>query len=139
MSNTAKPRVLIAAANRSMEPISRPLKEHFELCLTTTLEEARSLAHQKIGVIVCGLYFDESRMFDFLRYVKADPATRPIPFISVKATSEPLSRTLVQGVEIACKALGAEQFVELSKWEEEYGEDTAHAKYRQLLRQLIRA
>lgn len=76
-------------------------------------------------------------MFDFLRYVKADPDTRSIPFVSIKATGEEISRTISQGIEIACKALGAHQFVELLDWEKQYGETEAHARYQQLIRQLI--
>jgi CheY-like chemotaxis protein len=136
LKNKNKPRVLIAAAPHSLAFIARPLEKDFELVFAATLSEARSIVGPKIDLIVCGLYFDESRMFDLLRYVKADPDTRSIPFVSVKATGDDLSRTILQGIEIACKALGAHQFVELSGWEREYGESEAHARYQQLVRQL---
>jgi CheY-like chemotaxis protein len=136
LDNKKQPRVLIAAEAHSLKPIARPLERDFELVFASSLAEARSMAPQKIDLIICGLHFDESRMFDFLRYVKADPDTRSIPFISVKATGADLSRTILQGIEIACKALGADQFIELSEWERKYGESEAHAKFQQLAWQL---
>lgn len=133
-------RTLVAAAPRSVEPIERALGAEHHITITNTLSHAKQLLTESTDsteLIVCGLYFDESRMFDLLRYVKADEKLRAIPFIAIKATDPALSRTLHQSIEIACGALGAEKFVELTEWEEHYGAEAAQTRFRALVARVV--
>lgn len=133
MNHPTRIRVLFAAAPLSLDPITRILGPDFQVTIADSLSHAKSLLDRPVDVIVCDLYFDESRMFDLLRHVKADEKTRTIPFIAVKASDGMLSPTLSQGVEIACNALGAEKFVELGAWENRYGPAEAHQRFRALI------
>lgn len=91
----------------------------------TSLSVAESFLPQDIDLIVCGLQFDESRMFDLLRKVKAEPSTRNIPFLCVKAVSGALDRTISESIKIATQALGATGFCDLAEQKELLGEEAA--------------
>lgn len=97
------------------------------------------MLEQPFDLIVCGLHFDDSRMFDLLRHAKSNPRTRSIPFVVVKASDGELSPTLQQGIEIACAALGADCFVELTTWEKHGGNAVAQQRLHGLLDRLLAA
>lgn len=140
-SHTREPnrpiRALVAAAPRSFDPIVSALGSAFQLVHASHLSQAKSFLSEPFDVIVCGMHFDDSRMFDLLRYAKAEERTRPIPFLAVKATAGDLSPTLLQSVEIACGALGAEKFVDLSEWETRFGIEATHARFRALIERVV--
>lgn len=134
MENNKKIRVLVAAAPISLAAISETLESKFELDFVSSLPEATAYSYEKIDVIVCGLYFDESRMFDFLRYTQLHPKARTLPFFSVSAVEHGLTSTITQSIEIACRALGGAGFIDLYGWHDKYG--VAHTRRR--VEQLIR-
>jgi DNA-binding NarL/FixJ family response regulator len=130
-------RVLVAASPESAERVRDALQEHFTLSVTSSLAEAQSLLAEDIAIVLCGLHFDEGKMFDLLRYAKADPMTREIPFLCVKSTEGVLSSVIFQGIEIASRALGADGFVELVEWKMAVGDEAAYEQLRQLVDRLI--
>lgn len=131
-------RLLVAAAPESILAVSRALESHFTLIGAGSVAEAQSRVVQGIDLILCGLHFDEGRMFDLLRYVKANPATKSIPFLCIKSGDGTLSPALLESVEIASKALGADGFVVLHDWKKDFGDDAAYEKLRHLINRLIR-
>jgi hypothetical protein len=130
---TRKMRVLIAAAPESKLPIQNFLSEEFTLSFANSMVEVMEQPYLEIDFIVCGLYFDESRMFDFLRYAKLDLQAQKVPFICVNAIRGALSPTLRQSVDIACRALGAATFIDLCYWQDEIGIEETHKKFRELI------
>jgi hypothetical protein len=96
-----------------------------QLVPCTSLAAAESFLRHEIDLIVCGLEFDESRMFDLLRKVKSEAATRSIPFLCVKSRSGALDRTIHESIEIAVHALGAKGFYDLAQQRQLLGEETA--------------
>jgi CheY-like chemotaxis protein len=105
----------------------------------SSLGAAMSALRHDIDLIVCGLHFDESRMFDLLRAVKADPATRDIPFLCVKAISGALDRTIYESIKISTRALGAEDFYDLSEERERLGEKLAVRQIGEYIYRLVSA
>jgi hypothetical protein len=75
-------------------------------------------------------------MFDLLRYAKADPGTRRIPFLCIRVIEGGLDDTLYQSVDIATKALGAAGFIDLLRWETKFGAEEAHQRLRNLVDEL---
>lgn len=129
--------ILLAAAPSSSAQIAEALGDAHRISYADDLAHAKRQLEQDCDLIVCGLYFDESRMFDLLRYAKAEEQLRRIPFLAIKATEGELSPTLQQSIEIACAALGAEKFFELTKAERELGKDGARQRLRALLARLL--
>lgn len=98
-----------------------------ELVPCVTLETAKAKAHDRIDLVLCGLHFDESRMFDFLRFMKADPALKSIPFLCIKSLEGKLEPTYSESIRIATQALGAEGFFDLWELNKKLGrEDALH-------------
>lgn len=135
MNKNKQVRVLVAAAQVSVTAISEALSNEFDTDFVATLAEAEAYSYEQADVIVCGLYFDESRMFDLLRYAQLHPTARTLPFFCVSAVENALSSTIRQGIEIACRALGGTTFIDLNRWTDEYGAAHARARIRQLIRQ----
>lgn len=126
-------RILIAAAELETARItSHVLEADFALAICTSVAEARPLLSRNIDMVMCGIHFDEGRMFDLLRYAKADPDIKSIPFLCINST-DGLSPAIVQSVEIASKALGADGFVELYEWRNKLGDKQAFEKLRALI------
>jgi hypothetical protein len=98
---------------------------NFLLVPCMSLASAKASVYDKIDLIVCGMHFDDSRMFDLLRFVKADPEIRTIPFLCVKAVEGSLDATFYQSVKIATQALGADGFFDLSELRKKLGEEQA--------------
>ncbi len=138
MENNKQLNVLVAAAPESIGPITEALSGEFEIDFVTSLTEAASYSYEQTDVIVCGLYFDESRMFDLLRYTQLHPHARTLPFICMSVVEHNLSATLTQGIEIACRALGGVGFVDLNRWYAEFGVSSAHTRVQQLIRNVAR-
>lgn len=132
----ATKKVLVAAAPESAQKVREALEGHFILKVTSSLQEARTLLNEGPDLVLCGLHFDEGKMFDLLRYAKADPKTKSIPFLCVKSTEGVLSPTIFEGIEIASKALGADGFVELYDWKTKLGDEAAYDKLRRLVDRL---
>lgn len=106
------------------------LEGYIDVTVCTSMEEAQSTLSKGVDLVICGLHFDEGRMLDFLRFAKANPDTRPIPFICIKSTEDMLSPVMLQSVEIASKALGATRFVDLYEWRTTLGDEQAFHKLR---------
>jgi len=71
------------------------------------------LGQRRYETVLIGLHFGESRMFDFVREVKArQPATR---VLCVQGTAGQLGADMVSLLTPALEALGAEGPVDLSK------------------------
>ena len=90
-----------------------------------TLEAAKQAVHDDIDVVLCGLHFDECRMFDLLRFMKADPGLRRIPFLCIKTLDGTLDPTFNESVKIATQALGAAGFFDLGALNKKLGPELA--------------
>lgn len=139
MSLSSPVRILLAAAAFSREPIARALGPDYETSCAHTLWQGKTLLQRPVDLILCDLYFDDSRMFDLLRHARAEETTRRVPFLAIKATEGELSPAVLQGIEIACGALGAEKFIELSDWERRQGTEQAHERFRAVVRHILAA
>lgn len=125
--------VLVAEAPNSVYPVCRVLSERFELPLVSPMEHVRAISFQHIGIILCEIYFDEGRMFDLLHYANWHPVAKDIPFICFNAIDSHTSKRLEKSVQIACKALGAIEFVNLCEWKRALGTEQAYLKFHALI------
>lgn len=102
-----------------------------------TLEAAKAIAYDGIDLVLCGLHFDESRMFDFLRFMKADPTLKSIPFVCIKAIEGKLEPTYNESIRIATQALGADGFFDLWELNKKLGREDAVHKIRLYIDRII--
>lgn len=122
--------ILVAA----MRPTIRTVQELFageaKVISATRMAEALRLLRGGVDVILCSVQFDESRMFEFLRVVKSNPRTRAIPFICFRHLDSVLRPTSFRGLEMACKAWGAE-FLDVSALRADPSAAEAQARFKQ--------
>ena len=73
---------------------------------------------QRKPVSLIGLHFDESRMFDLLRYVRADGKYARVPVVCFRGVVVPdaKGKIVLEAVELACKAIGANAFFDLTSF-----------------------
>jgi CheY-like chemotaxis protein len=136
LNETKSKRILIAATPTSAQVLSSILESDFELIITDSIDHARSHLEEGIDLIACDTHFDDCRMFDLLRISKANPVTRPIPFLCLRVVEGALDQTLYQSVDIASSALGAAAFIDLFELKRNSGDAQAHKRLNSLIAQL---
>lgn len=111
----------------------------FDVIPVHTLDAAVARLRGDLDLILCGLHFDDSRMFDLLRLAKATPATREIPFICYRDLDTQLARPILEGMEIAAKANGALTFVDTFTLKQQAGTARADERFRAIVLQSVRS
>jgi PleD family two-component response regulator len=91
----------------------------------TLLEAERRLAAEEFGLVIIGLHFDDSRMFDLLRYVRSASRRRDQPVICLRSLSHRTSAISSESLKIACEALGADAFLDFGAYASEAAADAA--------------
>jgi len=85
-----------------------------DLVFVRTLGDAiRALRADGFKLVIIGMHFDESRMFELLQYVKALPEYREVPVICVQCMEVALADAVLKNMDDAVKALGGTAFVDL--------------------------
>jgi DNA-binding response OmpR family regulator len=122
-------RILIADPPESDRRLAAILAGH-ELVFVRSLAEAlRALREQRFDLVLVGVHFDESRMFDLMREM-----TEGTQVVCVRSQQFQSPAITLEGLEIAAKALGCSLFLDLT-W---YADDeTGNRAVRQLLDALL--
>jgi CheY-like chemotaxis protein len=123
----AKPCVLLAARPVACAAVRQALGDDAEIVDAHTMDAA--LEHlqgsAKISLVVCTVYFDDSRMFDLLRYVRSASRRRDQPVICLRSLSHRTSAISSESLKIACEALGADAFLDFGAYASEAAADAA--------------
>ena len=106
-------RVLVADVAEMDDRIRHCLPGH-ELVFVRTMREAMTaLRHDGFSLIVIGVLFDESRMFELLSHVRSLPAYREAAVVCVQGSEMMMPEAVMRTVDMAVKALGGTAFVDL--------------------------
>ena len=128
-------RILVADTSDSDRRLSAILAGQDVVFARTMGEAQRLLTQQQFDLVMIGVHFDDSRMFDLVRHVRASgrhvdkpvACVRSHRFISAAAIS-------LEGLEIAARALACSLFLDLTK----YPDDAqGNAEVRKLLDGLL--
>ena len=126
MSN--KPCILLASSPEAKIPLSKALADTYNLLPCHTQTEAISILNQRggdIALILCTLRFNDSRMYDFLQYVKSNDQVRSIPFVCLTVTRSALgaqnTEIINEALEKVVKGFGGSAFIDYFGWCKEYG------------------
>jgi CheY-like chemotaxis protein len=91
-----------------------------------TLDEAlRALEHDSFDLLIISVHFDDSRMFDLLRQVRLDGRNQGIPIICLREPDLGFTAISSQTLEVTCRALEANAFLDLAKMKDEAERDSA--------------
>ena len=109
----APTRVLVADVLAMDDKIRECLPGHDLTFVRTMYDAITALRRDGFQLVVIGLEFDESRMFELLQYVRGLPAYRDIPVVCVHAEHLHLSEAVMKNIDVAVKALGGMAFLNL--------------------------
>jgi hypothetical protein len=121
--------VLAALPSPALPFVEKALGGYVELVPARSYDDAvRQLrASENIGLVICGAFFDESRMFDLLQWVRHQ---RPsVAFVCCRILPTEIPKVSVVALKIACNALGAD-FIDLPALEQQYGVEGVEAEFR---------
>ena len=106
--------VLVACPPFAYPTVEKALGSYVNLVPVSTLDAARhALATMpSISAIVCGVYFDESRMYELLRYCKQSHPV--VPFIGMRVLDFEMPSVALDALAIAAESLGAKRFVDVA-------------------------
>jgi PleD family two-component response regulator len=106
-------KVLVADVPQMHDRIRECLSGH-ELVFATSLTQAvMALRHDGYSLIVIGLHFDESRMFELLTYIRSLDTYKDAEVICVQGLDQMMPEAVMHTVDMAVKALGGTAFVDL--------------------------
>lgn len=102
-----KPRILLAARKIARQPFFDAFGAEASFVEAETLDEAVSTLQNDpdIDAVCCTLYFDESRMFDLVRWVRSN--RQELRVVCARALPKDLHNISLQAVGIASTSLGA--------------------------------
>ena len=116
-----------------------PAGAPFELVGAQTLPQARAAVGPETPLVICGCHFDDGRMYELLRHLKAQAALKSIPFLAVRAAAGELEDAMYESVKIATQVLGGSGFIDLFRWRRLYGEAEAARQFGERVAQLARS
>jgi len=97
-----------------------------QLYFVRTVDEAmRTLEHDDFHLLVISVHFDDSRMFDLLRQVRSDGRNKSIPIVCVREPGLGFTAVSARTLEVACRALDANVFLDLAALKTEEERSTA--------------
>jgi hypothetical protein len=133
LSMPDKPRVLLAARPDACAPFRAALYGYAEVVEADTMRAAttRLMGKGPFHLVCSTLFFDESRMFDLLPWVRAELPL--VPFICARALPKDMPRISLEAVRIAADSLGAATFIDIPLLEEEAGSGSVSERLRKLL------
>lgn len=132
------PRILIAGVPETYGRLSTILANYTPHFANTFHEATAFLKSMVYDLVLIGVHFDESRMFDLLRYLKASDRHAQVLVVCYRATAGAETRTelTMQAVELACRVLGASGFLDLFQFP---NEDAGNLALRKLVDQSLAA
>ena len=106
-------KVLAADVPEMDERIRECLPDH-EVVFARTLAEAEAmLRHDRFSMVVIGLHFEGSRMFELLSYVRSLKEYDRVPVVCVQGLELLIPEAVMRTVDMAVKVLGGAAFVDL--------------------------
>jgi CheY-like chemotaxis protein len=129
-----KKRVLAADRLEGIQTLHNVLGNSVEIVAATSLKEATRLMHEtQVDMIICGIHFDESRMFELSTLAHGSSRTKPIPFLMFRDLESRLEPTFFKSLEISAKVIGAVGFVDLFSLKQQFGVPMADQQFREII------
>ena len=108
-----KPRILAAVRPQGGVAVRRALGEYAEVVPVYTYDEAVAALRGKVQIdlVLCGVFFNETRAFDLLRFVRREfPA---LPFVACRIGDRAVAPVMAEAMGIAAKSMGAVAFIDM--------------------------
>lgn len=101
-------RILVASVSNGIDFVERLMGQDHEIVFaSTTADAVAKLEEQDFDLIMIGVHFDESRMFELLSLCKTIARNVDKPIITFCTRDTPLTRAMHDSIEVTVKAYGA--------------------------------
>ncbi len=117
--------ILVADVPELDARLSTVLQGHRLTFVRTMHEAERRLAAGEFALVIIGLHFDDSRMFDLLRHVRAPGRNQRVPVICLRGLSHRQAAISSESLKIACEALEGDAFVDFGAYASEAAAEVA--------------
>jgi len=95
----------------------RHVLEGHEVRIVRSMAEAiAALPEWQPELVIVGMRFDESRMFDLVRHIRADERYQSLRVVCLRVNARMLAGLTVAGTKLACTELGADLFVDFQEF-----------------------
>jgi PleD family two-component response regulator len=108
--------VLVADLPELDGRLSAVLLGHRLSFVRTMYEAERRLAAEDFALVIIGLHFDDSRMFDLLRHVRSPGRHRHVPVLCLRTQSHRQAAISSESLKIACEALEGDAFIDFGAY-----------------------
>ena len=112
-------RIILASAQQPYQRLFAILSGHTIRFVTTMADAQDALAGEPFDLVMIGAYFDESRMFDLLRQVRADARYANVPVICFRGVVPVVNHFNREDVDVACRSIGATAFFDLAEFSDD--------------------
>jgi hypothetical protein len=128
----SKPQVLAAFTRHIYPYLEKAVGHYVSVISVQTVEDAlkRLQEDQSIALVLCGVYFNGSRMFELMRHVRQ--INPQLPFIACRILPIELPQVSIEALTIALDSLGA-CYVDVPQLEEKYGREAAESEFRSVV------
>ena len=107
-----KPRILAAVRPQGGVAVRRALGQYADVVPVHDYDDAvAALRKGGVDLVLCGVFFDETRAQDLLRFVRQEFAA--VPFVACRIGDRTLSPVMVEAMGIAAKSMGAVAFIDM--------------------------
>ncbi|HEY5896593.1 MAG TPA: hypothetical protein VIV54_03455 [Burkholderiales bacterium] len=126
---TNKPQVLAACPPFAFPTLERVLGPYLDLVFVNTLLLAQEALknNPRLELIICGVHFDESRMYELLDHARREHPR--VQFVCVRVLDHESSRLSRESIRIALESLGA-RLIDYATEARERGADLADDRLR---------
>ena len=107
-------KVLVADVPAVQARVTAVLAQERLVFVHTLAAALRALAGEDFDLVLIGMHFDDSRMFDLLHAVRAGGRNRAVPIICYRMRPLAFMALSTQVIEVTVKALGARAFADLA-------------------------
>jgi PleD family two-component response regulator len=111
---TSPKRILVASTSVGHNRAQQALSLLYDLSFASTMADAmRQLEEDPNGfdMVIAGVHFDESRMFELLQFIRTVEPFEKLPFLVMQAQESAM--TVMEGIKNSADKLGACGFIEL--------------------------
>jgi hypothetical protein len=107
-----KPRILAAVRPQGGVAVRRALGEYAEVLPVYQYDAGVSVLRTRpIDLVLCGVFFDETRAFDLLRFVRAE--FPHLPFVACRIGERTVPPVMAEAIGIAAMSMGAVAFIDM--------------------------
>jgi hypothetical protein len=127
-------KLLVADAPEAIPLYHRILAPHYEVRTVIDFTAACTHVTGDVELVVCGVHFDESRMFEFFSTVRRNSK----PFVCFRGLATPILPGALHVIKLAGEVLGAAGFIDFVTLSAEHGEERAVAQTLKCIEQALK-